>query len=254
MLSTVNKLSINWKMFFYSAVSLLAAFSLSWLLLMKVDFLYGLWHDYGGIQEGIEKYGPQNRFKRGFAETTRLQRLELFNQINTAVHQQGKGLADIRYESPASLGEQQLLREPEVVHLQDVANLIEVLKPIPLVSIPLWIAMILLWWRKKWPIPSIKKQAVTLSGLVIVLLIGLLLLGPEKVFNTLHIWIFPEGHQWFFYYQESLMSTMMLAPVLFGWIAGALVVVALIFYMMLNGLLTGGIKLLNQHVLREGKE
>jgi hypothetical protein len=39
--------------------------------------------------------------------------------------------------------------------------------------------------------------------------------------------VFPEGHQWFFYYQDSLMSTLMKAPYLFGYIALALLVLTL---------------------------
>lgn len=59
---------------------------------------------------------------------------------------------------------------------------------------------------------------LTLVGLVAAIGAVLLIVGPEKVFNQLHIWVFPDDHQWFFYYQDSLMSTMMFAPHLFGWI------------------------------------
>lgn len=230
----LGKNLLDWKMFFYSAATLLAAFSVSWLLLMKVDFLYGVWHDIGGIAEGIEKYGPENRFKRGFADTSREQRIDIFAEINFAVHNGGDGLSRITYESPSSSGTQTLLREPEVVHLQDVANLIDVLKPIPLASFFLWLVCCVVYLYKSWPAPSVKRQSTALLSLLGFALVLLLAIGAENVFNTLHVWVFPDGHQWFFYYQDSLMSTMMLAPVLFGWIAAAIVVVALLAYVGLN--------------------
>jgi hypothetical protein len=46
-----------------------------------------------------------------------------------------------------------------------------------------------------------------------------LLIGPVKAFYWLHTLVFPPGHEWFFYYEDSLMSTMMKAPDLFGYIA-----------------------------------
>jgi hypothetical protein len=66
------------------------------------------------------------------------------------------------------------------------------------------------------------------------LMVTVLLLGPNKVFYRLHPLVFPPAHQWFFYYQDSLMSTMMQAPDLFGYIA---VVWAALSMVVLVGLL-----------------
>ncbi|MDZ7747429.1 MAG: hypothetical protein U5K43_00040 [Halofilum sp. (in: g-proteobacteria)] len=57
--------------------------------------------------------------------------------------------------------------------------------------------------------------------------------GPVDLFYWLHEQVFPPDHQWFFHYQESLMSMMMRAPDLFGaiavlWLALTLVVGATI--------------------------
>jgi hypothetical protein len=46
----------------------------------------------------------------------------------------------------------------------------------------------------------------------------------------MHIFVFPDNHQWFFYYQDSLMSTLMKAPDLFAGIAIQIVLVGLILY------------------------
>ena len=53
-------------------------------------------------------------------------------------------------------------------------------------------------------------------------------IGAKDVFYALHEWVFPSDHQWFFFYQDSLMSTMMKAPDFFGYVAAALVSLALI--------------------------
>ncbi len=55
-----------------------------------------------------------------------------------------------------------------------------------------------------------------------------LVIGRARCFYQFHVWIFPDDHQWFFYYQESLMSTLMKAPVLFGYIAAVLVGLAVV--------------------------
>jgi hypothetical protein len=58
-------------------------------------------------------------------------------------------------------------------------------------------------------------------------------LGAKKVFYQLHVWIFPEGHQWFFYYQESLMSTLMKAPDLFAGIGIAIFLGAILLFVLM---------------------
>jgi len=49
----------------------------------------------------------------------------------------------------------------------------------------------------------------------------------------LHVLIFPADHQWFFYYQDSLMSTLMKAPDLFAGIAVQIVLLALALYVFI---------------------
>ncbi|MDO6420914.1 lipoprotein intramolecular transacylase Lit [Saccharophagus degradans] len=212
--------NLNFKSVFaviFAVHSLLFAIALGWCLLASVQFGYGVWHDHTGINEAIAKYAPQNHYKKGFEHTTKEQRLDMFSQINFAIHNGGAGLEDIYYETATSDGPQKLLREPEVVHLQDVANLIDFFF-YPLVYVLLaWPPLAILAIKRSW-VPKLKGQVLTLVGLVAAVGAVLLIVGPEKVFNQLHIWVFPDDHQWFFYYQDSLMSTMMFAPHLFGWI------------------------------------
>ncbi len=220
----------------------LVAAVLAWGVMAQWDFFYGVWHDHGGIKQGIEEFGPKNRYKPGFHHTSRAQRVEVFHLINVAVHRQGEGLEDIRYQSPSSGGEQVLLRPPEVVHLQDVANLISVLTIPAILLVLLWPGVIFLYLRKGEGVPELSLQLIGLVAVVTCLGAVLVGVGPEKVFNTLHIWIFPDEHQWFFYYQESLMSTMMYAPRLFAWIAGAWGVLAVVLFFLLSGGLALAIK------------
>ena len=66
----------------------------------------------------------------------------------------------------------------------------------------------------------------------------LVLVGPVEVFYALHEWVFPANHQWFFYYEDSLMSTLMKAPDLFGAIALLLSGLAAVIFVALNFLVS----------------
>jgi hypothetical protein len=59
----------------------------------------------------------------------------------------------------------------------------------------------------------------------------------------LHTVVFPADHQWFFYYKDSLMASLMKAPDIFAAIAAQLLVVAL--------LIAGGIDRFITHLQRK---
>lgn len=212
---------------------LLVALALAWGLLALVNFSYPIWHDHGGINEAINRYGGENRFRAAFDQTTPEQRYELFAGINLAIHRGGEGLAELTYQVPGHPA-QQLLREPEIVHLQDVANLVTAGKYAAATAFVLWLAAWVYFASTARSIPSLKRQIIyTLSFVGLVGLV-VLVLGPVQVFYALHELIFPPGHEWFFYYQDSLMSTMMYAPVLFGYIALEWLVLALVLFVVLQ--------------------
>ncbi len=217
----------------FSLSTLLLAFTLSWCVLSQANFLYPIWHDVGGIGKGIDKYGPKNKFKPGFGDTTKAERSQLFSEINTAVHNDGDGLESIEYETTSSKGRQTLLRQDEILHLQDVANLIGVLTLSSIVNVLIWLFFATYFICVLKALPSIRSQITGLAVVIVLCSLALFAAGPVKVFNQFHIWIFPEEHKWFFYYQESLMSTLMLAPKLFGWIAAALVSLSILFFGLL---------------------
>jgi hypothetical protein len=220
--------------FLYGVLSVILAMIFAWTIMAQSNFFYGLWHDHGGIAEGIEKYGPQNRYKPGFADTSRQQRIEMFAQISCAIHNNGEGLNDISYSTPTSRGRQKLLHEAEMVHLTDVAHLLNTMKIAAVWVLVTWLATLGYFAKTRNSLPLLRHQSVGMVSVIGVLGLVLWLVGAEQVFNAVHVWIFPDNHQWFFYYQDSLMSTMMLAPTLFAWIAGAWLVLAIILFFGLH--------------------
>ncbi|KAG1682860.1 Peptide methionine sulfoxide reductase MsrB [Nymphon striatum] len=195
----------------------LVTLPVSWWLLSKVDFTYSYLHDHAGIAENIERYAPKNSYKNDFVNTTKEKRVELFSGIVDSIQNKGLGLEGLSY-SDKNNKSIPLLTEAEVIHLQDVAVLLKKASLVAGVATLLWLIIVLMMRNRGQQLPP-AKQVVATSLIVLMIIAGVLSLGPEKVFNQLHIWAFPDNHQWFFYYEESLMSTMMKAPYLFAYIA-----------------------------------
>lgn len=192
---------------------------IGWRLHSSHSYFYGFWYDHYEIGEHIKRFAPKNRFIKGLDELDKSEHVRLFNAISDAVHSHGDGLANIYFIYKDR--KQQFLRSPEILHLQDVAHLIDIFNLVSLmVGFFSLILVSLLLWKKTYP--DWRKQAGWLIGLLALILAGIVILGPEKVFYQLHTWAFPDHHQWFFYYEDSLMSTLMKAPDLFGGIAFAI--------------------------------
>ena len=208
----------------------LAALWLAWRCLAAVDFLYPVLYDAIGVHEHIERFAPQNRYKQGFAETTPAERQRLFGAIVDAIHDSGAGLDELVYHDPQGRPVDRLLRTPEVGHLQDVARLLDRLLPVGGLATA-WVALHLLLMRRLgWAMPRWRRLlglslAAVGAGVLVVVLAG-----PRRVFAWAHDLVFPPDHPWFFYYQDSLMSTFMMAPYLFGAIALVMLPLALSFY------------------------
>lgn len=195
---------------------------LSWHLLAKIDFGYAFWYQYGGIKSNIETYAPQNRYRPGFETTDDAQRQALFHQIAQAIQlppeQAIKQLKSLRYTT-ASGQQFSLLRAPEVLHLVDVSHLIQRLNALGRALALIWIGLTTWMLLRKYCFPSRQQTLWMLIGGLGITIVALIAIGPTEVFYQLHHWVFPPEHPWFFYYQDSLMSTMMAAPKLFGQIA-----------------------------------
>jgi hypothetical protein len=207
--------------------ALLSSLYLSWRCLAAADFLYPVWYDHAGIGPHIDRYAPQNRYRDRFGDTGRAERLAIFAAIARAVRDDARGLETLTYTDADGVS-RTLLRPPEIVHLQDVARLITRLERAGLAACLLFAGLVL-WLRyRRQTLPRLRRL-LAWTGLGVAAAVGIvLLIGPRAVFYRFHVWVFPEGHQWFFYYQDSLMSTLMKAPYLFGYIAVALLVLTLV--------------------------
>ena len=224
--------------FLWIWLTLLLGFYLSWITLSQSNFLYNIWYDHAGIKENIEEFAPKNRFRAGFETTRDDTRKTLFAGIVTSIHHQGSGLRDLNYVNAHTQQTVPLLHRAEVVHLTDVAHLIEFLKKLGWGLLLLWATLTTYLLMSKSPMPSRQSAFWNIGAGLILTLAGLLTLGSKQVFYQLHIWIFPANHQWFFYYQDSLMSTMMKAPDLFAYIAASLSALAIVFFILLFSLFT----------------
>lgn len=209
--------------------SLLGALYLSWRFMAALDFLYPALYDIADIGAHIDEFGPQNRYKRGFEQTTRQEREMLFAAIATAVRDQGRGLEALIYKDADGREMGVLLRPPEIIHLRDVARLVRWLEIAGLLALAIVSFQIVLLRRRKRRLPRPGGMMARVAVAVGVITVVTVAIGPRDVFYTFHDWVFPEDNQWFFYYQDSLMSTLMKAPFLFGYIAVALAVLAMIF-------------------------
>lgn len=216
---------LGWFVVLFSA--LLVAILTSWFALALWDYGFPFWYEFYSIGPHIDHFGPQNRYVSGLELLSASEHIRLFSEIVYSVHHHGAGLEDIRFMYQGD--NQALLRDAEVVHLQDVANLIDSLRALLYVSAGVLIAgaPMLIWQGSR---PSIRIQGLLLTGLVGAISAWVFIIGAKEAFYQVHVWIFPPDHDWFFYYQDSLMSTLMKAPYLFGGIAVVIVAGAAVLF------------------------
>lgn len=197
----------------------LASLFLAWVVLARVDFLFPFWYDVLDIGPAVARYAPQNRLRPHFQLTSRAERERLFGAINTAVHDGGRGLAELRYHAPDGRPLGRMLTEPEIIHLQDVARLIGRGRILGWSALMLVLPWSVVLWRRALTPPPLRRLLGAALPTASVAIAAVWLVGPERLFYAWHEWVFPPGHPWFFYYQESLLTTLLKAPDLFGAIA-----------------------------------
>ena len=230
---------------------------LSWQALVPVDFGYGLAYRMLDIEQHVQRYGPENRYKQDFEHTTPQEQKRLFGAIVSAIQHDGDGLRRIYYTTHDGV-RHTLLREAEAVHLQDVANLIDLFDRAALVSALLLAGIAGFLKVRRLRAPSILQMLAGLGALLLSCGLILMVAGPTNTFYWLHTQIFPADHEWFFYYQDSLMTTLMKAPDLFGFIAALWVALALFLlagsYWLLARWLAGGHSVAPQSDLDSGRK
>ena len=211
----------------YCCITLLLSVALSWHLNAQVNFLYPLWYRVLHIDQTIEKSAPNHRYKKSFDQTTQQERRRLFAQIVYAVQHAGKGLTDIKYHDVNGKQIDTLLTQSEITHLQDVSRLIEKINWFSffLLVIALLLMALLILFRCS--MPALRTLFSIVFAIIILFSVAVLIGGAKHFFYWLHTVVFPADHQWFFYYEDSLMSMLMKAPVLFAPIAVQLCILAL---------------------------
>lgn len=205
---------------------LIGCLGMSWMLQASLDYSYAFWYPILDIGGHIDRYGPQNHYIQGLELLSAAEHVRLFAEISRAVHDHGDGLTTIAFEIQGK--PQALLREPEVLHLQDVAKLIDVVRWLVQGAVVLGVGG--LYWLLPGGRPQLRWQVRLMVFLAAGIALVCILVGPKKLFYLFHVWVFPPGHPWFFYYQDSLMSTLMKAPDLFAGIAVAILVPGVLLF------------------------
>lgn len=224
-----------WSAYLFCCVWL--AVAAVWWGLARADYAYPLWYRVLNIQDHIATYAAQNPEKPGFAQLPPEQHRRAFTQIRESVHGGSPKLGTIVYPGPTGQTVA-LLTNDEITHLRDVRRLFDRAALASALFGLLWFP--LAWRLRRAGTPG-RRQAIAVLAGAAVLVAGILILaGPTAVFYKFHDWLFPPEHPWFFYWQESLMSTLMKAPALFGGIAAMLVPAGLLLTPLLY---LGGLRL-----------
>lgn len=213
------------------------ALYLCWTALSAVNFFYPQVYDWVGVGPNIERYGPQNFYKKDFATTTRSERFRLFGAMVDAINHDGRGLVKLTYHDPQGRPIDRLLRPPEIGHLRDVAHLITTLRHFTGVMLGVFLAASVLAWRRRLAAPRLSRVLAGTTLFFAVTTVAIYAYGPERLFEQLHRLVFAGGSPWFFYYQQSLMSTMMKAPELFAPMAGFLAAGTGLLFLVIMALL-----------------
>ncbi len=219
----------------YALLLWLAALWLAWIVLARADFLYPVAYRLLDIPSTLEAYVPHNRHGRqDFLSTDAAEHARLFSAIVHAVRHGGEGLEEIGYHDPQGHRLGRLLTEDEITHLRDVAHLVSTWERVGLFAFAAWLGLGLISILRRLPLPGMGRLLKGCVGLLLLAAGLVVLAGPVEVFYAWHRWVFPPGHPWFFYYQDSLMSSLMQAPNLFGFIGVLWLFTALLVLLALH--------------------
>ncbi len=233
-----QKKSIGNGLLWFVGIASLLFFSLgvAWKVSTAINFNYSVWYDVLEINKTIEKYAKQNKFEKvSFQTTDKTQHTLLFSEIVKGVTNNGSGLNEIVYKTRNG-NNVKLLTLSEVIHLRDVSVLIDNLTIAWYLNVILLIILRFLLSGSKYKQPPVKSKLGVVFTLIFCVVCMFGYFGFTAVFYYLHTVIFPDEHQWFFYYQDSLMSTLMKAPDLFEVIGVMLCIINIPIYYLSNKL------------------
>jgi hypothetical protein len=207
---------------------------LSWHFLSKANFFFDTLYDMHQIESHIAEFAPQNRQNRiNFELTSKNERIRIVGKILRTVNSKGVGLETIKYFNTDGVPVNLFLTLAEVEHLKDVSVLVHLMNSIAFILMIIFIIIISLAWRYKTTTPSLLMLTCSMVGFVIITTGCIIFIGPQIVFNELHEWVFADKSEWHFYYQDSLMTTLLKAPDTFATIAILMTAIALIFWLLI---------------------
>ena len=220
---------------------LVSCLYVSWQVLSQANFLYDQIYEYNDLEAHVNEFAPLNRNdKESFALTSKTERVRVFNDIVREINTGGGGLGSITFTPQGADVTTTFLIEAERDHLQDVANLVSGLKPIGAVIASLLMAFYGFCWYYKisryqyfWR-PSSVFVSLFQIGAVAALCVAITFsIGPQQTFYLLHQWAFSDKAQWYFYFQDSLMTTLM-PEVVFSNIAIMIGAITIIIWLITN--------------------
>ena len=186
------------------------------------------------IESHIAEFAPQNRQNRiNFELTSKNERIRIVGKILRTVNSKGVGLETIKYFNTDGVPVNLFLTLAEVEHLKDVSVLVHLMNSIAFILMIIFIIIFSLAWRYKTTTPSLLMLTCNMVGFVIIATGCIIFIGPQIVFNELHEWVFADKSEWHFYYQDSLMTTLLKAPDTFATIAILMTAIALIFWLLI---------------------
>lgn len=235
----------NLRAFFLLLLGFILAIYAAWMTSASLGYGYSFWYGFYESEQHIARYAPLNRFRQGFETTSVSDHKAVFQQIVDSIHNDGKGLEDISYTYAGQTIP--LLHRAEIIHLQDVANLINQLHAVSLILLLIFLVLYITHlksYRRYGSLINGRNQLLIMSIWASLITLLFLIVGAKTIFYEMHILIFPDDHQWFFYYQDSLMSTLMKAPDLFAGIAVQILLIGLLLFSL--GLW------LNQKIIKRG--
>jgi hypothetical protein len=207
---------------------------LSWHFLSKANFFFDTLYDMHQIESHIAEFAPQNRQNRiNFELTSKNERIRIVGKILRTVNSKGVGLETIKYFNTDGVPVNLFLTLAEVEHLKDVSVLVHLMNSIAFILMIIFIIIFSLAWRYKTTTPSLLMLTCSMVGFVIIATGCIIFIGPQIVFNELHEWVFADKSEWHFYYQDSLMTTLLKAPDTFATIAILMTAIALIFWLLI---------------------
>ncbi|PLX65916.1 MAG: hypothetical protein C0603_13150 [Denitrovibrio sp.] len=208
MIKSVNHFLLNTLLIFFLLYCSVYA---GWFASYSNYFFFPVIYELEDIRGNVFEYAPKNTAgKEDFVFVSSGAHLKIFGEMLRGVNNEGEGLDEITYRS--NNVRKKFLTSNELTHLQDVADMITMLKSFMKLILVLLVSVVgTMVVGRVYPF-NLSRVLWSMGAFIAGL--GLLInkYGFVKIFYFMHDATFPKNHEWFFYYEDSLMSTLLKAP------------------------------------------